>query len=60
MDNASKCGALRVFEWRFILTPITVTWIRYSERVIFTDYSATWRELYIFGIRIARWRADAP
>lgn len=44
-------GVFAVFVLRFVLTPVTVSWQRYEIGHFFI----TWRSLYIFGVRVARW-----
>ncbi len=53
-DSLAHVRAFRIFDWRFILTPVTLVTVRVEDerRII------RWRELYVFGIRLARWKLD--
>jgi hypothetical protein len=50
----------RVFCWRYALTPLVINWVQYRKEAFLAEVSTTWRELYVFGVRLARWRGDAP
>jgi hypothetical protein len=46
------------FEWRLIMCPVTVTWTRRKVRERASTTVMTWRNLYIFGLRVVRWRVS--
>ena len=55
--------AVALFDLAYVFTPITVDWVRYKVEetggtLAGTRYVITWRSLYVFGIRIATWRAS--
>ena len=47
-------GALNIIKLRHLLTPVAIDYTSYTVRGIRLDYNS----LYIFGVRIARWRCD--
>lgn len=51
-------GWLTVFRFRFVLTPITIDWMQYLGEP--GTKPIEWRALYVFGVRIARWRVFTP
>lgn len=56
MNSVQLSGWASIIAFRHILTPIAIDWVKYING----GYSVSWATLYIFGIRIARWRKDAP
>lgn len=49
-----------LFYLPFVLCPFTVQWTRFAESQNFglTTLSTEWKALYVFGLRVAMWRAD--
>ncbi len=53
MNKLNKYGAFNIIKLRHILTPIAM------DKIQFTDDGASfmaYASLYVFGVRIARWR----
>lgn len=46
-------GAFDLVKWRHVLTPIAIDWES-------DHYLELYKSLYVFGIRLARWRAVQP
>lgn len=55
MKRLMHVRAFRFFDWRFVLTPLTIITVKVEDeiRVI------RWGELYVFGIRLARWKVPS-
>ena len=49
-------GALSVFKFRHMLTPIAIDWV--SHAYINGHSAIAFKSLYVFGVRIMRWRTD--
>jgi len=51
-----RVGVFHVFEWRFMLTPLTVSILVVEN----ATHVVRWGELYVFGVRFVRWKLAAP
>lgn len=47
-----RAGTFHVFEWRFMLTPLTVSVVLVED----VTHVIRWREVYVFGVRLVRWK----
>ncbi len=51
----NKFGAFSIFDFSHMLTPVAIDFMKYA---VTPNASLSYKTLFIFGIRIARWRCD--